>query len=212
MLLPYFYFLEVITVNMYMIRSALADALCVKEDSSMIHDLFTRFVTPYELLDANELELTQIKGVGPVKARQIVSTLKLARALNTPREASYVIRKPDDVFQLMRFEVGHRMVEEFWALPLSTKNHVLSREKISVGTINSAIVGIREVYRTLLSRNACSWIAIHNHPSSIVDPSDCDIQLTKRLAEAGELLGIELLDHVIVSTDSYCSLKERGLM
>ncbi|WP_053375543.1 JAB domain-containing protein [Paenibacillus sp. FJAT-27812] len=199
-------------MNIYSIKTALADALCVKEDSTIIQELFTRFVTPYELLDANELELTCIKGVGPAKARQIVSTLKLARALNTPREAPYVIRKPEDIFQLMRFTIGHLMHEEFWILPLNTKNHVICKERISVGTLNSAIVHPREVYRSLIQRAAASYIAVHSHPSGDCTASHEDIQLTKRLAEAGELLGIELLDHVIVSTDSYCSLKERGLM
>ncbi|MUG85710.1 DNA repair protein RadC [Paenibacillus timonensis] len=197
---------------MYSIKTALADALCVKEDSNVIQELFTRYVTPYELLDANESELINIHGVGPVKARQIVSTLKLARALNTPREESYVIRKPEDVFQLMRFEIGHKMHEEFWLLPLSTKNHVICKHRLSIGTLNSAIVHPRECYRFLIQRAAASWIAVHSHPSGDVTSSPEDIQLTKRLAEAGELLGIQLLDHVIVSTDSYCSLKEQGLM
>lgn len=199
-------------MNMYSIKTALADALCVKEDSTVIQELFTRFVTPYELLDANELELTRIKGVGPAKARQIVSTLKLARALNTPRENPSIIRSPKDVFDIMRFEVGHLMHEEFWILPLNTKNHVISKDRISVGTLNSAIVHCREVYRSLIQRAAASWIAVHNHPTQMTDPSPEDIQLTKRLAEAGELLGIELLDHIIVSTDSYFSIKEKGLM
>lgn len=199
-------------MNMYSIKTALADALCVKEDSNVIQELFTRYVTPYELLDANESELINIHGVGPVKARQIVSTLKLARALNTPREESYVIRKPEDVFQLMRFEIGHKMHEEFWLLPLSTKNHVICKHRLSIGTLNSAIVHPRECYRFLIQRAAASWIAVHSHPSGDVTSSPEDIQLTKRLAEAGELLGIQLLDHVIVSTDSYCSLKEQGLM
>ncbi len=199
-------------MNMYSIKTALADALCVKEDSTVIQELFTRFVTPYELLDANELELTRIKGVGPSKARQIVSTLKLARALNTPRENPHIIRSPKDVFDIMRFTVGHLMHEEFWILPLNTKNHVICKERISVGTLNSAIVHCREVYRSLIQRSAASYIAVHNHPSQITDSSPEDVQLTKRLAEAGELLGIELLDHVIVSTDSYFSIKEHGLM
>lgn len=199
-------------MNMYMIKSALADALCVKEDSIMIQELFSRFVTPNELLEASELELTCIKGVGPAKARQIVSTLKLARALNTPRETPTVIRSPKDVFDIMRFTVGHLMHEEFWILPLNTKNHVICKERISVGSLNAAIVHPREVYRSLIQRAAASYIAVHNHPSSDCTSSPEDVQLTKRLAEAGEILGIELLDHVIVSIDSYCSLKERGLM
>lgn len=199
-------------MNMYSIKKALADALSVKEDSSMIQELFSRFVTPNELLTAHESELIRIKGVGPVKARQIVSTLSLARALNTPRAESYIIRSPKCVFDLMRFEIGHLMHEEMWLLPLSTKNHVLCKHQVSVGTLDSAIVHPRECYRFLLQRAASSWVAVHSHPSSDCTPSDQDIQLTKRLAEAGELLGIPLLDHVIVSTDSYYSLKERGLM
>lgn len=197
-------------MNMYSIKSALSDALCIKEESTVMQELFTRFVSPYELLDASEMELIQIKGIGPAKARQIISTLKLARALNTPRETPYVIRKPQDVFQLMRFTVGHRPVEEFWALPLNTKNHVISKEIISIGTLNASLVGCREVYRTLIQRAAASWIAVHYHPSGQCQSSPEDLQITKRLVEAGQILGIEMLDHVIVATDSYYSLKENG--
>lgn len=199
-------------MNIYSLKSTLADAISVKEDSSIMKELFNRFVTPNELLDANELELTHIKGVGPVKARQIVSTLKLARALNTPRETPSIIRSPKDVFDIMRFTIGHLMHEEFWILPLNTKNHIICKERISVGTLNSTLVHPREVYRSLIRRAAASWIAVHSHPSGDVTSSPEDIQLTKRLVEAGELLGVPLLDHVIVSTDSYCSLKEQGLM
>lgn len=199
-------------MNMYMIKSALADALCVKEDSTVIQELFSRFVTPYELLDAHELELTRIKGVGPAKARQIVSTLKLARALTTPRETPAVIRSPKDVFDIMRFEIGHLMHEEFWILPLNTKNHIICKERISVGTLNSAIVHCREVYRSLIKHAASSFVALHNHPSGDCTPSPEDIQLTKRLAEAGELIGIQLLDHCVLSSDSYVSMKEQGLL
>lgn len=197
-------------MNIYSIKSALADALCVKEDSLVIQELFSRYATPYELLDVSESELINIKGVGPVTARRIVSTLKLARALNTPRANPHIIRSPKDVFELMRFEVGHRIVEEFWLLPLSTKNHVISREKISVGTLNCTVVGVREVYRTLLKRNAACWIGVHNHPSGDCTPSHEDIQLTEKLAAAGQLLNCELLDHIIISTDNYTSLKETG--
>lgn len=199
-------------MNMYMIKSALADMLCVKETNPMIEELFSRYLTPNELLNANESELVAVKGVDLAKARQITATLKLARALNTPKEDPYTIRKPEDVFHLMRFEVGHLMQEEFWILPLDTKNHVICKHRISLGTLNSAIVHPRECYRYLIQRAAASWVAVHNHPSGDSTMSHEDIQLTKRLAEAGELLGIELLDHVIVSTDNYCSLKERGIL
>ncbi|NGM83383.1 DNA repair protein RadC [Paenibacillus sp. 7124] len=199
-------------MDMYSIKSALSDALCIKEDGYVMQELFNRFVSPYELLGASEAELIQIKGVGPARARQIVSTLKLARALNTPQEANCFIRKPEDVFQLMRYEIGHLMHEEFWALPLTTKNQVICKSQISIGSLSSAIVGVREVYRSLIQRAAASWIAIHNHPSQFTEPSQEDLQLTTRLSNAGELLGIEMLDHIILSAESFYSFKEHGLM
>lgn len=199
-------------MNLYSIKTALADALCVKETSPIIQELFSRFVTPFELLDANEMELTQIKGIGPARARQIVSALKLARALNTPRESKAIIRSPKDVFDLMRFEIGHLMHEEFWILQLSTKNHVIANNRISVGSLNAAVVHPREVFRAAISRGSASIIACHNHPSGDCTPSPEDIALSARLKECGDIIGIEVLDSLVISTDNYYSLKESGQM
>lgn len=199
-------------MNMYAIRSALADSISVKEDSSVMQELFTRFSTPHELLGATVEELQTVKGISGSKAKQITSTLKLARALNTPKHDTYVIRSPKDAFDLMRYEVGHLMHEEFWIICCNTKNHVISKERISVGSLSAAIVHPRETYRRAIVKVSASIIAIHNHPSTDCTPSHEDIQLTKRLAEAGKILGVELLDHLVISTESYCSLKERGLM
>jgi DNA repair protein RadC len=199
-------------MNMYSIKTALADALCVKESSPVMQELFTRFVTPYELLDATEFELTQIKGVGPAKARQIVSTLKLARALNTPRENPHIIRSPKDVFDIMRFEIGHLLHEEFWILMLNTKNGVNFKHRVSVGSLNAAIVAPREVFKKAILRSSASIICLHNHPSGDCTPSPEDISLSNRLKEGGDLLGIELLDSLVIHTDSYYSMKDRGLL
>jgi DNA repair protein RadC len=199
-------------MNMYAIRSALSEALRLKEGSPVMQELFTHYVTPYELLDASVEELRTIKGVTHAKARTIASTLKLARALNTPRENPHIIRSPKDAFDLMRFEIGHLMHEEFWIIILNTKNHVVATEKISQGTLDTAIVHPRECLLPLIRRAASSWIALHNHPSSDCSPSDPDVQLTKRLVDASEIVGIPLLDHLVISTDSYYSLKENGLM
>lgn len=199
-------------MNMYSIKSALADALCVKESSTIMQELFTRFVTPYELLDASIEELQSIKGIGPAKSKQIVSTLKLARALNTPRENPSIIRSPRDVFDLMRFQIGHLLHEEFWILLLNTKNHIISKERISVGSLNSAIVHPRECFRIAIARASASIIAIHNHPSGDCTPSPEDIALSKRLKESGTLLGLDVLDSLVITTDTYSSLTELGLM
>lgn len=199
-------------MNMYMIKSALADALCVKESSPMMQELFARYVTPNELMEANELELKAIKGVGPVRARQIVSTLKLARALNTPRVDPYVIRKPEDAFQLMRYEIGHLLHEEFHIINLSTKNHVICTSKISVGSLNAAIVHPREVFREAIKHAAASILCLHNHPSGDCTPSSEDIQLSKRLADAGNIIGIDVLDSLVIASHKFSSLKEKELM
>lgn len=197
---------------MYSIRSALADTLCIKEDSPIMKELFTRYVTPSELLNACPTELTSIKGVGPILAKRITSTLDLARALNTPNRNPYIIKSPKDVFELMKFKIGQLSHEEFHIVILNVKNHVLSTEKISQGILDSAVVHPRELYRTLLKRPASSYIAVHNHPSSEVLPSESDILLTKRLVDSSDVLGLPILDHIIVSMHSYYSLKENGLM
>ncbi|WP_419873091.1 RadC family protein [Candidatus Pristimantibacillus sp. PTI5] len=196
----------------YTFRSALSDALCVKESSSVMDELFNRFTSPFDLLDATEQELTTIRGIGPMRAKQILSTLKLAQLLNIPKQAPDKIRSPKDVFELLRYEIGLEQKEFFVVLFLSTKNHIIGKETISIGSLNSAIVHPREVFKAACRRSACSIIAAHNHPSQDTTPSPEDIKLTKRLVEAGEIMGIELLDSMIVTGHSYCSLKERGLM
>ncbi|CAM3830653.1 DNA repair protein RadC [Paenibacillus lactis] len=199
-------------MNMYMIRSALADSLCIKENSSVMEELFSRYATPAELLNADPGELTSIKGIGAKKAQQIVSTLKLARAINTPRVENYKILCPKDAFQLMKFEIGHLLHEEFWILMLNTKNGVIAKHRVSVGTLNSAIVHPREVFRAAITRASASIICLHNHPSGDCTPSPEDISLSRRLRECGDLIGIEVLDSLVVHTDSYYSMKEQGLL
>lgn len=153
-----------------------------------------------------------IKGIGKVKARQIMSALKLARFLSAPTNISLIIRSPQDAWQLLSPDMAYLQKEHFVCLFLNTKNHVISRETISIGSLNAAIVHPREVFRAAIKRAAASIICIHNHPSGDPTPSSEDIQLTKRLVEAGAIVGIEVLDHIVIGCDSYCSLKERGLL
>lgn len=196
----------------YTFRTAISEALCVKESSTVVQELVSRFNTPFDLMDATEHELTSIKGIGPMRAKQIQSAMKLARLLNMPRETPKFIRSPRDVFDIFRHIIGVLNVEEFHIIMLSTKNGILGTEIISRGTLNSSLVHPRETFIPAIKRSASSIIAIHNHPSGDCTPSPEDVQLTQRLSQASEIIGIDLLDHVIVSTDSYCSLKERGLM
>lgn len=102
--------------------------------------------------------------------------------------------------------------EHFHCLLLDTKNRLIERVEISVGSLNASIVHPRELYKLAVARSAAAVIVVHNHPSGDTTPSGADIQLTRRLVKAGDVLGIELLDHVIVGSEGFTSLRDSGLM
>lgn len=198
--------------QMNTVKNLLADTLCEKSNGYIMEQLFERFPTLPELFDASELELLTIKGIGKRKSLQILSALKLARALNVPPQSPYVIKSPQDVVDLMLPELAYLTKEHFVVLFLNTKNQVIDKETISIGSLNSCIVHPREVFKAAVKRSSASIIAVHNHPSGVPQESPEDVQLTQRLVEAGSIIGIELIDHVIICSQSYCSLKEKGLM
>ncbi|URJ36726.3 JAB domain-containing protein [Paenibacillus polymyxa] len=121
------------------------------------------------------------------------------------------VHKPDDTVQLFREFIGDCDRESFCILTLSTKNQPLALQQVSLGTLNSSILHPREVFKFSILSNAASIIACHNHPSGDPTPSSEDISMSRRLQKSGELLGIELLDHIILGQDGYVSMKERGL-
>ena len=132
--------------------------------------------------------------------------------MNCPDLVS-IIRSPQDAADVAKgFMRIHEEPEEYmYIMCMNTKNKVVGVFEISHGNVNSSVVGVREVYQKALLANAVSIIAIHNHPSGDCTPSREDIEITKRMAEAGKILGVELLDHLIIG-DSYCSLKEKGYL
>jgi len=196
--------------DMSSLKSLLAETLCEKPNSYMIEEIFTRFPSVAELMDATEQELTVIKGVGKVRARQIISAFKLARLMAVPKKCPHVIRSPQDVWQLLAPDLNYLQKEHFVCLFLNTKNHVIDKETISIGSLNAAIVHPREVFRAAIKRAAASIVCAHNHPTGDPTPSEEDIRLTARLAEAGTLIGIEVLDHIVLGHERYYSLKEHG--
>jgi len=117
---------------------------------------------------------------------------------------------PNDVFELnfLKDELLRSDREKFIALHLNSKNKVISYEIVSIGTLNSSLVHPREVFKAAILANAASIIICHNHPSGDPDPSKEDLSLTQRLVDAGKLLGIEILDHIVFGASNYCSLKE----
>jgi DNA repair protein RadC len=158
-------------------------------------------------------ELTKIRGIGPAKAVQILAGIELGRRLASARlEDTVTIRSPQDASVLLMEEMRYLRKEHFVCLFLNTKNHVLGRETLSIGSLNASIVHPREVFLAAIQRSSASIICAHNHPSGDPTPSREDIDMTARLAEAGRLVGIEVLDHLIIGDGSFVSLKEQGLM
>jgi DNA repair protein RadC len=165
------------------------------------------------LVDMSKDQLTQIKGIGNAKALQIQASIELGKRLarSTHNEA-VTIRSPESVANLMREELRYLQKEHFICLFLNTKNHVVGQETLSMGSLNASIVHPREVFRAAIKRSSASIICVHNHPSGDPTPSPEDIDLTHRLAEAGSIIGIEVLDHIIIGDFKFVSLKEQGYM
>jgi len=165
------------------------------------------------LVDMSIEELTAIRGVGPVKAVQLRAGIELGRRLAKSRHGDMpAIRKPADAAELMMEELRYFKKEHFVCLFLNTKNQVIARETLSVGTLNASLVHPREVFRAAIKCSSASIICVHNHPSGDPTPSPEDIAMTKRLQEAGELVGIDVLDHLVIGDNRFISLKEQGLM
>lgn len=175
--------------------------------------IMLRFKSLRQLLGATIEELGEIKGVGPAKACQIKAALELAR-----RTAKYsdqprpVIKSPDDAAALVMEEMRHFDREHFRAILLNTKNQVIGTDKVSVGTLNSSVVHPRELFRNAIKRGAASVILLHNHPSGDPTPSREDKDITQRVIEVGNIIGIEVLDHIIIGDNKFISLKAHGLI
>ncbi|OPY55928.1 MAG: hypothetical protein A4E55_02346 [Pelotomaculum sp. PtaU1.Bin035] len=175
--------------------------------------IFARFKNLRSLVDATIEELSEIKGVGPAKASQVKAALELAKRLShftgLPRP---VIKSPDDVAGLLMEEMRHLDREHFRALLLNTRNQVIANDEVSVGTLNSSAVHPRELFRNAIKRSAASVVLVHNHPSGDATPSKDDLDVTRRISEAGKIIGIEILDHIIIGDNRFTSFKAEGLI
>ncbi|MEK7315640.1 MAG: DNA repair protein RadC [Candidatus Eisenbacteria bacterium] len=126
--------------------------------------------------------------------------------------AEVVIRGPEDLYKLLRPRIGREDREHFVAVLLSSRSTVIGIETISIGSLNASIVHPREVFKPAIVHSASAIALAHNHPSGDVTPSEEDLAITRRLKEAGRLLGIELVDHIIVGRNAFTSFKERKLL
>jgi len=167
----------------------------------------------HELGKRSMKDLQRFKGVGEAKAITIVAALELGRRrqLSDLRERPR-INNSRDAFNAIAPLLTDLHHEEFWLLMLNRKNEVFARERLSTGGTSGTVVDIKLVFKAALEARAAAFVAIHNHPSGSLDPSSEDVTLTKRLQQAGQMMDLPLLDHLIVSERGYYSFADHGLV
>ncbi|MGD0355078.1 MAG: DNA repair protein RadC [Dehalococcoidia bacterium] len=175
--------------------------------------LLSKFGNLQNIGSASIEELSEIEGIGPAKACQIKAALELSKRMDAPDyKKGRPVKSPEEAVDSIRSMLKGKKKEHFYLLCLDTRNRVTNVDQISIGNLDSSIVHPREVFKTAISCLAASVIFVHNHPSGDLEPSSEDINLTKRLTEAGELVGIPVLDHIIVCDKDFTSLKSRNLI
>ena len=174
--------------------------------------LLRRFGSLNAVLREPPSGLMRVRGVGRglaarIRAARDVGRRYWAAERQTPR---LYLSGPDDVAELLLHEMSGLDREHFRAILLDTKNRILGLRTISIGSLNSSVVHAREVFKAAVAESAQAIVLVHNHPSGLPEPSQEDVAVTGRLAEAGRILGIEVLDHVVLATQGFVSLKELG--
>jgi len=190
-------------------------ALVVAEGSDTVgRAVLDAHAAPDGLWRVSAEQLVRVRGVGPAGAARLLACLELARRASAwPVSERPVVGTPEDVVRLCATQLRGLDREHFWALVLSTKNRLLRMVEVSVGSLNASIVHPRELFKEAVLVSAASVVVVHNHPSGDPTPSGADLQLTRRLARAGEVLGIELIDHVVIGDGgAHVSLREMGVL
>jgi DNA repair protein RadC len=163
------------------------------------------------LARASTDELRRVPGIGGARASQLIAAVEAGRrTLIRARRDRLQFFTPRDAAEFLVPQFGTRPVEQFGVILLDTKHRLLRTTILSVGTLDASIVHPREVFRAAASAGAAALVLFHNHPSGDPTPSADDIALTRRLVQAGDLMGITVLDHVIIAESRFCSLKDRG--
>ncbi len=178
-------------------------------------NLALRFMSKFEnisdLRDITVSKLTEIKGIGKSKACKILASIELGkRVLQTNNNNKFIINSPSLGAEYIMNDIQHLKQENFVAIYLNSKNAVIAKKTIFIGSLNRAIAHPREIFKYAYQHSAAKIMCVHNHPSGDPLPSNQDILLTKKLIEIGSLLGIDLIDHLIIGHGTYVSLKEQG--
>ena len=165
-----------------------------------------------KLIDISFEELRNMHGVGPSKAAQIIAAIELGKRLYKERvEKEVFINYPEDVLKEVEL-IKENKKENFVALYLDARNKLIYKETVSIGSLNANLVHPREVFEPAVRYLAAQIVLVHNHPSGDPEPSEDDLEITKRLVEAGKILGIEVVDHIIITKTGFVSFKEKNLL
>ena len=184
-------------------------------ESAMDHArvLLTRFGGLNGIDQATVRELSAVKGIGPAKVAQIKASLELGRRTGTQKwETGAPLRSSEEVYHHFRDQLGAEKRELFYVVLLNNKNRKIRDVKISEGSLTASLVHPREVYNPVIRDSAAAVVFVHNHPSGDPAPSPEDIDITRRLKEVGEVMGIRVLDHVVIGHNRFFSFSDKGML
>jgi len=184
-----------------------------KSVMNIAQELLVKFGNVKAISQATIEELSQIKGIGLAKAAQLKACFELGKREELePEFKNYDIKDPESVVKAIRASIRDKAKEHFKLILLNPRNKIIGISTISIGTLNASLVHPREVFKDAIVHSAASVVLAHNHPSGDPEPSEDDIKITNKLVESGRILGIEVIDHIIIGKNNFCSFKERGLM
>ncbi len=162
------------------------------------------------LLEASLEEMMEIEGIGLAKAAQLKAVAEISQRLPQTGVAEEVLSSPASAAEVLMPRLRYLQQEKFCVVLLNTKNMVIAVEEVTIGGLNSSLVHPREVFKRAIRRSSAAIILAHNHPSGDPSPSREDIMVTRRLIEVGDLVGIQVLDHIIIGDGRFLSLKQEG--
>ena len=186
----------------------------IKGESAMVtaQRLLSTFGNVKRISEASLEVLSEVKGIGLAKASQIKAVFELSKRSKEEVSKKNKVQTAKDVASLVSSELRDKKKEHFLILSLDSRNNLIKISNVSIGTINANLVHPREVFKEAIQSMAASIILAHNHPSGDPEPSEDDLGITKRLTEAGKIIGIEILDHIIIAQDEVFSFKEKKLI
>lgn len=176
-------------------------------------DMSNRLIKEYglnNLFDCSLKELQKIKGIGPSKAMQLLAMAELGKRYSQSKNPVNKISCAQDVFDLVHERLKDKMQEHFYVLILNNKNNIVSEKLITKGILDASIIHPREIFKEAIRHSASKVILVHNHPSGDLTPSKEDLDITKKLEEAGQMVDIKVLDHIIIGNGNYWSYKNHS--